>query len=579
MTCEEMIYSNDYSDYSINFLKGFEGAEEIYRTGCVNVINSKIAILHMPRKEDYLTLLERTPYSYIPKLFGLMDSSNMEAIGVKQVQNSNNLALGGKNVIVGVVDTGIDYQNSLFFDSSGKSRIGVIWDQTISGFENSDEIPSAYYGTVYTKAQIDQALSVPEPYEIVPSRDENGHGTFLAGIAAGGQNRENDFTGIADQSEIAVVKLKEAKPYLKNFFGVPEETTAYSETDIIYAVDYLYRYAQSKNRPISILIGVGSSNGGHLGYTFLEQYLSLLLENVWIMVSAPAGNEGSERLHYSGSLEENMEYETVELNVGEGQNVLTLELWGNSPTTFALGIVSPQGERLERIPPRFGQEEVIQLPLTRSEIYVAYQMVEIYTGEELIFVRLTNPTPGIWTFRVYADEGKQRNFNMWLPLRQFLRSDTYFLNANPENTITVPGNASVVMTMTAYNHLNGSIYANASRGYVTGNRVKPDLAAPGVNVSGPGLRNRFVTRSGTSVAAAHSAGIMALFLQWNIEHPEFGYFYATQIQSFFQKSAVRQTQDMYPNSIWGYGIINVERVFDQFRFAYAGNYTLPNILD
>lgn len=579
MTCEEMIYSNDYSDYSINFLKGFEGAEEIYRTGCVNVINSKIAILHMPRKEDYLTLLERTPYSYIPKLFGLMDSSNMEAIGVKQVQNSNNLALGGENVIVGVVDTGIDYQNSLFFDGSGKSRIGVIWDQTISGFENGDEIPSAYYGTVYTKAQIDQALSVPEPYEIVPSRDENGHGTFLAGIAAGGQNRENDFTGIADQSEIAVVKLKEAKPYLKNFFGVPEETTAYSETDIIYAVDYLYRYAQSKNRPISILIGVGSSNGGHLGYTFLEQYLSLLLENVWIMVSAPAGNEGSERLHYSGSLEENMEYETVELNVGEGQNVLTLELWGNSPTTFALGIVSPQGERLERIPPRFGQEEVIQLPLTRSEIYVAYQMVEIYTGEELIFVRLTNPTPGIWTFRVYADEGKQRNFNMWLPLRQFLRSDTYFLNANPENTITVPGNASVVMTMTAYNHLNGSIYANSSRGYVTRNRVKPDLAAPGVNVSGPGLRNRFVTRSGTSVAAAHSAGIMALFLQWNIEHPEFGYFYATQIQSFFQKSAVRQTQDMYPNSIWGYGIINVERVFDQFRFAYAGNYTLPNILD
>ena len=109
--------------------------------------------------------------------------------------------------------------------------------------------------------------------------------------------------------------------------------------------------------------------------------------------------------------------------------------------------------------------------------------------------------------------------------------------------------------------------------------MKPDLAAPGVNVTGPGLRNRFVMRSGTSVAAAHSAGIMALFLQWNIEHLEFGYFFATQIQSFFHGSAVRQTQDMYPNSIWGYGIINVERVFDQFRFAYAGNYTLPNILD
>ena len=112
-----------------------------------------------------------------------------------------------------------------------------------------------------------------------------------------------------------------------------------------------------------------------------------------------------------------------------------------------------------------------------------------------------------------------------------------------------------------------------------GHRVKPDLAAPGVNVFGPGLRNRFVTKSGTSVAAAHSAGSLALFLQWNIEHPEFGYFYATQIQSFFRKSAVRQTQDMYPNSVWGYGIINMESVFDQFLFAYPGNYTLLNILD
>ena len=153
MTCEEMIYSNDYSDYSINFLEGFEGAEEIYRTGCVNVINSKIAILHMPRKEDYLTLLERTPYSYIPKLFGQMDSSNIEAIGVKKVQNANNLNLSGKNVIVGVVDTGIDYQNPLFLDSSGKSRIGVIWDQTINGLEKSDENLNAYYGAVYTKSQ------------------------------------------------------------------------------------------------------------------------------------------------------------------------------------------------------------------------------------------------------------------------------------------------------------------------------------------------------------------------------------------------------------------------------------------
>lgn len=556
MTCEEMIYSNEYSDYGINFFKGFEGAEDIYRRGCVNEIEPQVAVLHIPRRDDYLTLLERTPYSYIPKLFGLMDSSNVEEIGVEQVKNPGYLGLDGKNVMVGVVDTGIDYRNPLFLDEQGNTKINVIWDQTVNGFENSDEIPIPYYGNAFTKSQIQEALQSENPYEIVPSIDENGHGTFLTGVAAGGRNLENDFEGIASGAEIAVVKLKTAKPYLKAFYGVPEEAEAYGETDIIYAVEYLYRYARSQNRPLSLLIGLGSSNGGHLGYTFLEQYLSILLQNVGIMASVPAGNEGSEGLHYGGSVPENMEYRLVELNVAQGQDVLTMELWGSAPTTFAIGIVSPQGERLERIPPRFGQEELISLPLSHSEIYVAYQMVEIYTGEELIFIRLTNPTPGIWTFLIYADEGRQRNFNIWLPLRQFLQSDTHFLNPSPENTITAPGNAPVVMTMTAYNHRNGSIYGSAGRGYNTRNQVKPDLAAPGVTITGPGLRNNFVERTGTSVAAAHSAGVMALFLQWDYEHSELGEFYARQIQNFFYKGAVRDEQYIYPNPVWGdYGII------------------------
>lgn len=579
MTCEEMIYSNDYSDYGINFLKGFEGAKEAYRMGCVNVIDPKIAILHMPRPGDYLTLLERTPYSYVPKLFGLMDSSNVEAVGVTSVQNPNYFDLDGKNVIVGVVDTGIDYQNSLFLDAQGRSRIGVIWDQTLTGFEKSDEIPVPYYGTAFSGRQIQEAIGSENPFEIVPSKDTNGHGTYITGVAAGGENRQKDFTGIARGAEIAVVKLKTAKPYLKEFYGVAENVEAYSETDLIYAVEYLYRYALSRNCPVSIVIGLGSSNGGHLGYTFLEQYLSILLENVWIMVSAPAGNEGNERLHYAGNVPENPGYELVELNVGEGQENLTLEMWGRAPTTFAIGIVSPQGERLERIPPHFGQEEVIQLSLTQSEIYVAYQMVEIYTGEEVIFIRLRRPTPGIWTIQVYADEGRQRNFNIWLPLRQFLRPDTYFLNPDPGNTITAPGNAMLVMTITAYNHRSGSIYAKSGRGFNTREQVKPDLAAPGVAILGPGLHNNFIEQSGTSVAAAHSAGIMALFLQWNVENYQLGYFYAKQMQSFFYKGAVRDEEYSYPNPIWGYGIMNLANVFDQFRLTYTAQQIGINILD
>lgn len=590
MTCEDMIYSNDYADYMINYFDEQEGAEERFRNGCVNPIIEKIAVLHMERPEDYMTNLERTPYSFVPKLYGLMDSSNMEAVGVKQVKNNSGIGLSGKNVIVGIVDTGIDYSNPLFFNADGSSRIGVIWDQTLAanredsiqeesnndlelggmGVKNivrDTNVPIPLYGTVFTKSQIDEAMKQENPYEIISSRDENGHGTFMAGIAAGGVNAENDFVGIAGGAEIAVVKLKEAKPYLKEYFGVPETATAYQETDIIYAVEYLLRYADEKNMPISILIGVGSSNGGHLGLTFLERYLTNILENPGIMVSVPAGNEGNERLHYAGDMREENDRIEVEFNVAEGQSALVLEFWGDAPTTFAIGLISPQGDRVERIPPRFGKEEVLRLPLANSSIYVAYQMIETYSGDEFIFVRITNPVAGLWKILVSADEGRKRNFNIWMPLRQFLQEETYFLRPEPDNTVTNPGNAPLVTTMTAYNHLNGSIYAESGRGFLSKQLVKPDLTAPGVAVTGPGLRKNFVTGTGTSVAAAHAAGIFALFLQWNCENAELGEFYAAQIQNLFFKSATRSSDLDYPNEIWGYGIINAQQVFEQFRIT------------
>lgn len=565
-----MIYSNDYSDYMINFLKESEKTANIEK-GCINPITQKFAILHFPRTQKDFTNLETVPYASIPKLFGLMDSSNMEVIGVEQVQNEKKLGLTGKNVITGIIDTGIDYTNSLFLDRNTKSRIGEIWDQTISSNKKTTKYSVVNYGSVYSNEEINKALEKKDPYEVVPSKDENGHGTFMAGITAGGQNKENDFRGIANESEIVVVKLKEAKSYLKEYFGVCEDAICYAETDIIYAMDYLLNYAQKRKLPISILIGVGSSNGGHLGLTFLERYLSDILENAAIMVCVPAGNEGNQRLHYAGEMKEDVEYDEVEFNVDEGQDILAVEIWGDIPTTFALGIVSPQGDRIEKIPPRFGKEEVIRLPLADSSIYIAYQMIETYSGNELIFVRLSNPTPGIWKFLVYAEEGKSRTYNMWMPLRKFLRPETYFLIGESKNTITVPGNNNLVMTMTAYNHLNNSIYAEASRGYLSRNRGEPDLAAPGVNVMGPGLQNDFLRKTGTSVAAAHAAGVMALFLQWNIQNYDLGIFYAGQIQSVFLKAAIRNLQLEYPNIIWGYGVMNIEEVFNAFRIVQGKN--------
>lgn len=571
MTCEEMIYSNEYVDLLINDFSRFNGELESYQDGCITSIEENISVVQVPRTRESPMNLERVPYSFIPKLYGLMDTANLDATGVTAVQNENRLNLSGKNVMVGIIDTGIDYENPLFWNEvNGRkiSRIEVIWDQTIQRLEKSDNEDGdrfAPFGTVYEKSLITEALNSAAPEEIVPSKDVNGHGTFLAGVTAGNKDIDHDFIGIAPESLIAVVKLKEAKPYLREYFGVEDNVPAYSETDLIFAVQFLLELARRHQKPISILMGTGSSNGGHSGQTFLERYLDAVLKNIGIMVSVPAGNEGNARLHYRGVFEEGEVLQQIELNVAENQKTVVLEFWGKSPTTFSFGLVSPQGERIEKIPPRFGQEELIYFPTEGSSVYVAYQLIETYSGDELIFVRISKPTSGIWRLIIYADEGRKREYDIWLPLRQFQKPDTYFIRSEPENTVTNPGNGSLTMTLSAYNHLNGSVYVESGRGFNSLNRVVPDLVAPGVSIMGPGLRNNYVTKTGTSVAAAHSAGMYALFFQWDLEHIELGSLFAGQIKSLFLKNAVRLPENIYPNPITGYGYMNIERVFDSFR--------------
>ena len=214
--------------------------------------------------------------------------------------------------------------------------------------------------------------------------------------------------------------------------------------------------------------------------------------------------------------------------------------------------------------PVFGQEEEIYLPLADTRIYIAYQLVEVFSGDEFVFVRITNPTPGIWRFLVSSKE-RNASFQMWLPLRQFLQPNTYFLQGSPYNTITSPGNAELTMTMVAYDNRNESIYSASGRGNDSDYVIKPNLAAPGVDIEGLGIRQNLVRKSGTSVATAYSAGVLALFLQWNIRNYGLGLFYSKQIQSIFAKGARRNPALNYPNPIWGDGIMDLEGVFEEFR--------------
>lgn len=561
--CEEIIYSNDYSDYILEYSSGIEMLKEMYKPDCLQNINNRFYIIHQRMVGNPMVTLDQYGYTTIPKCFGLLDTSSMEAAGILRLRRQPYLNLTGSGVLIGFIDTGIDYTNPLFKNADNTSRIAAIWDQT----DRDGNPPTGfYYGTEYTQQQIEEALAAEDPFSVVPQRDEDGHGTFLAGLAAGNDDPENQFTGAAPQSQIAVVKLKEAKQHLRDYYCIQEGVPAYSEVDIMTAVRYLISIAFQLRQPIVINIGIGSSAGNHSGVISISRYLNSVSATIGTALVAAAGNEGNRGHHYSSGIIASETSEDVEFRVAENENGVYMELWASAPNLFSVGFVSPLGEFTGIIPLWYKDGRAITFPLENSQIYIHYTVVESYTGDQVVVMQLITPTPGIWRLRVFNERSNSASFNVWMGMERFLKEETFFLNPDPDMTVCEPGNALNVLTMTAYDHTTESIYTNASRGYTSTNDIKPELAAPGVNVYGPVANNRFGQKSGTSVAGAITSGAAALMLEWGVLKGNSATMQTTEIENYFIRGARRRNMD-YPNRIWGYGELDLYGVFESMRLS------------
>ena len=438
----------------------------------------------------------------------------------------------------------------------------AIWDQTI---QSGDPPEGFLYGTEYTKQQIDEALESENPLVVVPSIDENGHGTFLAGIAAGSESEDGSFFGAAPKSMIAMVKLKPAKRYLRDFFFIKEGAEAYQENDLMAGMDYLRKLAEKLDMPLVIGIGLGTNQGSHFGLAPIEQLIRQISSVVGNIIVTAAGNETGRGHHYHGIYPSEQEYEEVEIRVGEEERGFSLEFWARAPEYYSIAIRSPSGEYTPRIVTRFTSSQVLDFVFEETKIYVDYRTVVQGEGDFLILIRFQNPTPGIWTIRVYNSLYINGNYNMWLPMYGFISPDTVFLRPSPDTTLTIPATTGNVIVASAYNHVNGGIYINSSRGYPLSNIIKPDLAAPGVNVYGPLVGNRFGRMTGTSVAAAHMAGAAALLLEWALVRDNREILTTGDAIAFFIRGASRKPGVVYPNREWGYGTLDVYQVFERIR--------------
>lgn len=588
MTCKEAIYSESIYDFVTDFL-----IEQPWEPlVCYQRIDDLYSVLYIDRAA--VPNLDATFFEYqsVPNIYGIMqeevqgpspenlvgdtpsfDATSLIASGILQVQRSP-LSLEGTGVVVCFIDTGIDYTNPVFLDDSGNSRILAIWDQTIE-----DGIPPEgyQYGAEYTREQINLAIQEENPYGSVPSRDTNGHGTAMASVAVGsaltraqaqaGRYPEG-FTGAAPDADIVVVKLKEAKQYLKELYLVPSEVPVYQENDIMLAVDYCDSFARLFARPVVICLGLGTNMGDHSGSAPLSSYLSRVATRRNRAVVICGGNEGNARHHYHGNLRNQSTnvtgttgagvYQDVEVRVEEGNRGFFLELWGNMPDIYNVTLRSPGGETIPPIRLGIRQSVTYGFVYERSRVTIDSALVEPASGEELMLFRIRDPTPGIWTFRISAiREIYNGEFNMWLPITQFLNTPVYFLRSTPDMTLTEPAMAINTISVSTYDAANNSFYINSGRGFSRSGAIRPDMAAPGVNVS-----TVLGSRTGSSYAAAITAGAVAQFLEWAVVEKNQMYAESREIQSFFVRGATKEMDLLYPNREWGYGRLNVEGTFE-----------------
>ena len=534
------------------------------------MISETFAIVIVPN--DKISEVKRLANSIVDldlqPVMTLSDISPVEASGASTFNNNPYLRLNGRGVLVGIIDTGIDYLSEEFQREDGTSRVFRIWDQTLPATEN---VYGIKYGKEYTKEQITEAISAKvrgeDPYSIVSSKDEIGHGTMVAGII-GGRGINPELKGAAPDCEFVVVKLAMASEdeLMKSY--IDPKKIGYTPWNILLALRYAATVGNEVNKPIVIYIPLGTNMSSHSGNGFLETPIENYSKQVGTLIVTNTGNQGNTETHVEGIIDNNGDVKEIELRVGKNQNLLPIQIYINKPNIVALSIVSPSGEIIDNLTSKISRDQKIKFTYEGTEMIVNFVSPDYITGDSLIVVKASNLREGIWKFRLtgkYIVDGK---YYVWIPQRELLDEETKLLNSTANTTLTVPSSAAGSISVAYYNQNNNSVVSESGRGYTRDNRIKPDIAAGGVNATiiKPGGGTGLAT--GGSVAGAVVAGGCALILQWAIVNKNQQSIYTSQVKSYIIAGSNKRNGDIYPNREWGYGTFNLQGIFDNISEIY-----------
>ncbi|MDH2336431.1 S8 family peptidase [Clostridium perfringens] len=479
--------------------------------------------------------LEGLQYIELPKILYTSAYDSNRASCIPSVWNNYNLT--GEGILVGFLDTGIDYTHNAFKDDEGNTRIEYIYD-----LEN---------GAVYDRNKINEALKSEDPFSVVPETDLSGHGTHVAGIACAGGNINFDNYGVAYKSSIAMVKIT----------GENSLRAALS-TQLMRGLKFLMDKSNEINKPLVVNISLSTNDGSHNGSSLLEKYIQTFTQLQKAVIVVAAGNEGNSAHHVGGKMKKE---EDLDLNIGDGEKGIILDFYKPVLVNVSVEVISPTG--------------ISTGPIELSESYK-----ERFVGREKIVVYSTGPKPfdiqgqttisilplgdtitsGGWRIIVRKLNNYEGYFDIWLPIAEGLNERTRFLQPDVYNTLGIPATVEGVISVGSYNFLNNNLSAFSGRGVVRPEwLIKPDLVAPGENILSTVEEQGFDTKSGTSMAAPQVAGICALLFEWGIIRNNDPFLYGERMKYYLIKGAKRTIfGEAYPNPDLGYGFVCLDRTME-----------------
>lgn len=565
---------NFYNDKNyISFVVAYDGniKKEIddINDASIFFIDDNFAILSI-KLQNYMETIRSIKSIIYIELNGIytLGESPVEDSKAPIFHRNPSLNLRGSGVVVAIVDTGIDYLNNEFMREDETTRILRIWDQTIDSGKTPDGFIS---GSEYTEEDINKAIQAQKqgqnPYDIVPSKDDYGHGTKMAGIVgARGINRE--IVGVAPDCEFIIIKLQEASKEYVDFYYAKGDKAKYRNTDIIMALKYLYELSFTLNKPMIIYLPLGSNLGDHAGASILERYVDTKISGRnSLFVVTSTGNQGNTDTHTSGEIKSNGDSQIIELNCGKEQKGLVLQIYAQRPSKIKLGILSPSGERFENTNPRKTKHILINdAPIWKfiyegTTVQVTYDSPDEFTGDDKFVIKMEGITEGVWRFILTSNNIVDGKYYAWILQRELLDEDTRFLNPSPYTTLTIPGTAKTIINTSYYNQNNGAIVSESGRGYTMKDYIQPIITAGGINAITTKPGGGTITMSGASVAGAILAGCCALIIQWAVVDGNDPQMYATKLQAYIIRGARKREGDTYPNRQCGYGILDMQEIF------------------